>query len=114
MAPSPAATGLAAVGLHHPGEVFANLSAAAWVEHALRRGEGQLTDTGALTAETGTNTGRSPRDRFIVSEPTSESELWWGPVNRPMSGAVFDRLLSRVLAYLQGREVFVADASACA
>jgi phosphoenolpyruvate carboxykinase (ATP) len=114
MAPSSAAPGLAAFGLRHPGEVFANLSPAALVEHALRRGEGQLTDTGALTATTGVNTGRSPRDRFIVAEPTSESEIWWGPVNRQISGAVFERLWQRALAYLQGRELFVIDGSACA
>ncbi len=114
MAPSPAASDLAGVGPLHPGAVYVNLSAPALVEHALRRGEGLLTDSGALTAETGVNTGRSPRDRFLVAEPTSEGEVWWGPVNRPMSGAVFERLLHRVRAYLQGRELFVADASACA
>jgi phosphoenolpyruvate carboxykinase (ATP) len=114
MAPSSAVHGLADIGLRHTGAVYANLSAAALVEHALRRGEGQLTDTGSLTATTGTNTGRSPRDRFIVSEPTSEAEIWWGPVNRTISGAVFERLLHRTLAYLQGRDLFVTDASACA
>ncbi len=113
MAPS-AAPGLAAVGLLHTGPVHFNLPASALVEHALRRGEGQLTDTGALTATTGTNTGRSPRDRYVVAEPSSEGEVWWGPVNRQMSAAVFERLLHRVQAYLQGRELFVADASACA
>jgi phosphoenolpyruvate carboxykinase (ATP) len=114
MASSSATPELAALGLLHTGAVYANLSPAALVEHALRRGEGVLTDTGALTATTGTNTGRSPRDRFIVAEPTSEPEIWWGPVNRPMSAAVFERLLHRVRAYLQGRELFVSDASACA
>jgi phosphoenolpyruvate carboxykinase (ATP) len=114
MAPSSAAIDLAALGLHHPAAVHTNLSAAALVEHALRRGEGLLTDTGALTATTGSNTGRSPRDRFIVSDPESDPELWWGPVNRPISAAVFERLLHRAGAYLQGRELFVTDASACA
>jgi phosphoenolpyruvate carboxykinase (ATP) len=114
MAPSSATAQLASIGLVHPGTVHLNLAPAVLVEHALRRGEGMLTDTGALTASTGVNTGRSPRDRFIVAEPTSESEIWWGPVNRPMSGAVFDRLYHRALAYLQGRELFVSDASACA
>jgi phosphoenolpyruvate carboxykinase (ATP) len=111
MAPSSAAAG---IGLIHPGDVFTNLSPAALVEQALRRGEGQLTDSGSLTATTGVNTGRSPRDRFIVSEPTSEADIWWGPVNRPISGAVFERLWQRALAYLQGRDLFVTDASACA
>jgi phosphoenolpyruvate carboxykinase (ATP) len=114
MDPSSAAHGLAELGLRHTGAVYANLSPAALVEHALRRGEGQLTDTGSFNATTGANTGRSPRDRFIVTEPESESEIWWGPVNRPISGAVFERLLHRALAYLQGRDLFVTDACACA
>jgi phosphoenolpyruvate carboxykinase (ATP) len=114
MAPLSATPDLSAVGPLYAGAVYANLSPAALVEHALRRGEGVLTDTGALTATTGVNTGRSPRDRYIVAEPTSESEIWWGPVNRPMSGEVFERLLHRVRAYLQGRELFVSDGSACA
>jgi phosphoenolpyruvate carboxykinase (ATP) len=114
MAPASAAPDLAGIGLVHPGTVYANLSPAALVELSLRRGEGHLTETGALVATTGTNTGRRPRDRFIVSEPTSESEIWWGPVNQRMSGAVFERLFHRVRAYLQGRDLFVTDASACA
>jgi phosphoenolpyruvate carboxykinase (ATP) len=114
MAPSSAAFDLSSIGLLHTGPVYANLSPACLVEHALRRGEGLLTDTGAITATTGANTGRSPRDRFIVAEPTSEPEIWWGPVNRPMSGAVFERIFHRVRAYLQGRELFVSDVAACA
>jgi phosphoenolpyruvate carboxykinase (ATP) len=114
MALSSAVSDLSAIGILHPGAVHHNLSSAALVEHALRREEGVLTDTGALTATTGVNTGRSPRDRFLVAEPPLDSDIWWGPVNRPMSSAVFDRLFHRVRAYLQGRDLFVVDASACA
>jgi phosphoenolpyruvate carboxykinase (ATP) len=106
--------GLAALGLRHPGRVYANLSPAALVEVALARGEGILTDLGALAAYTGANTGRSPRDRYLVAEPTSQADILWGPVNRPMEPAAFDRLADRVRAYFQGRDLFVADASACA
>src|SRR5262245_31985636 len=75
---------LRAHGLINPGQVFANLPPAALVELALVRREGTLSDRGALVALTGNRTGRSPRDRFVVDEPQSHSQVWWGPVNRPI------------------------------
>jgi phosphoenolpyruvate carboxykinase (ATP) len=116
--PSAAAPGvasvpvLAALDLRHTGPVHVGLTPAALVEKALERGEGLLTDTGALVAYTGERTGRSPRDRFLVAD--ARESIWWGPINRPIEPAAFDRLLDRVRAYLQGRELFVLDASACA
>ena len=80
----------------------------------MRRGEGTLTDTGALVAYTGTHTGRSPKDRYLVAEPTTRDQIDWGTVNQPIPAAVFDRLLDRVRHHLQGRELFVCDAVACA
>jgi ATP-dependent phosphoenolpyruvate carboxykinase len=65
-------------------------------------------------ANTGKHTGRSPRDRYRVAEPSAQGEVWWGSVNRPMGPATFDRLLNRLLAYLQVRGLFVHDGSACA
>ncbi len=105
---------LAAVGVHNARKVHAQLAPAALVELAVRRGEGILTDAGAFAAYTGAITGRSPRDRYLVPETARPDAIWWGPVNRPMDPAVFDRLFDRVRAYLQGRDLFVADASACA
>jgi phosphoenolpyruvate carboxykinase (ATP) len=91
----------------NPGKVHANLSPAALAEMAVLRGEGHLTDRGALNAFTGSRTGRSPRDRFVVAEQGRSEEIWWGPINRPMDAAIFDRLLTKVLTHLRGREVFV-------
>ena len=85
-----------------------------WSSWPCRRGEGFLTDAGALAACTGAITGRSPKDRYLVAGTARPDEIWWGPVNRPMEPAVFDRLFDRVRAYLQGRDLFVCDASACA
>jgi phosphoenolpyruvate carboxykinase (ATP) len=90
------------------------LAPSALVEQALTRGEGLLTDSGALVAYTGKITGRSPKDRYLVAEAARPDEIWWGPANRPMPPAVFDRLYDKACAYLQNRDLFVVNASACA
>ena len=105
---------LSSVGLANAGTVFANLSAAALTEHAVRRGEGVLTTVGAFAAFTGARTGRSPKDKFIVREPSVEPHVHWGPVNQPMEPATFARLRDIVAAYLQNRDLFVFDGHAAA
>ena len=111
---TPADRLLAEHGIVNTGTVHLNLSPARLVEKALRRHEGILTERGALVAYTGTHTGRSPKDRFLVVDAEQKKEIWWGSVNRAMDAAVFERLLDRVRAYYQGRELFVCDAVACA
>src|SRR5438045_2390419 len=100
---------LAACGLPHPRQVYWNLDPAALIEHALRRDEGALAHNGALVVRTGKFTGRSPRDKFLVEEPTSREQIWWGTVNQPLSEADFDRLHRRVAAYLSGGAVYVQN-----
>jgi phosphoenolpyruvate carboxykinase (ATP) len=97
-----------------PGPAHVNLSPAILTEMALARSEGLLASKGAFVAYTGSRTGRSPQDRFIVATPGVREEIWWGPVNRQIEPAVFDRLYEKMRAYLQGRELFVKDAWACA
>ncbi len=89
-----------------------NLAPAALVEQAIIRGEGTLADGGALVFLTGAYTGRSPEDKFIVREPSVESEVDWGRVNRPFDPARFDALADRVRDHLRGREAWVQDAFA--
>ena len=68
---------------------IANPSVAALYEDALVYETGSaITSTGALTAYSGAKTGRSPLDKRIVKEEGSEKEVWWGPVNKPMSPQV--------------------------
>jgi phosphoenolpyruvate carboxykinase (ATP) len=100
--------------IDYPGMVYYQLPAAAWIELSLARGEGILAANGAFVAYTGAHTGRSPHDRYIVAEPLSQRDIRWGPLNHPMEPAVFEHLLHRVLAYFQGRDLFVCDVSACA
>jgi phosphoenolpyruvate carboxykinase (ATP) len=101
-------------GIDYPGTVYYQLPPSAWIELALSRGEGILAANGALAAYTGAHTGRAPKDRYIVAEPLSHGDIRWGPINRPMEPAVFEHLLHRVLAYFQGRDLFVCDGNACA
>jgi phosphoenolpyruvate carboxykinase (ATP) len=86
-----------------------NLSTAALYEEAVRRDEGMIAAEGPLTCRTGAHTGRSPNDKFVVREPSSEAEIDWGKVNRPMEAAVFDVLHRDLLSSLQGKELFVLD-----
>jgi phosphoenolpyruvate carboxykinase (ATP) len=93
-----------------PGPILFNLPTAVLIEEALKRGEGELCDSGAVVFRTGTYTGRSPKDKFIVREPSMAEEIAWGAVNQPFEPERFDALEDRVMRHLAGREVFVEDA----
>lgn len=105
---------LSQLGLKHLANVFWNLSPAELVEDTILLGEGNLTDTGAIAIETGEFTGRSPKDRFVVCDAKTENSVWWGDINIKFSEEQFERLYNRVAAYLEGRNVYVRDAYACA
>lgn len=78
-----------------------NLSVPGLVERILDRNEGALTVTGAIQATTGKYTGRSPKDKFIVRDETSDNLIDWGPVNQAIDEASFDNLYAKVIDYLQ-------------
>ncbi len=101
--------GLAGTGLGQAVAVHANLSPAELATHAVRRGEARLSEHGALIVTTGVHTGRSVADKFIADDPTVRDEIAWGPINQRLDPAHFRTLRGRILAYLQGQELFVQD-----
>ena len=101
--------GLEQLGIVNTAAVYRNLTPAQLTEHALRRGEGTLSATGALVVKTGKYTGRSANDKFIVDTPAVHDDIAWGKVNRPMKKEKFDAIFAKVTAYLQNKEVYVFD-----
>ena len=85
--------GLDIHGIRNPGTVFWNLNPVELVEHAIRRGEGNLVDGGPFNAVTTPHTGRSPNDRFIVREPGSEGDVDWGKVNVAFEAENYDQFI---------------------
>lgn len=100
---------LASLGIINPAAIHRNLSVTGLTERALERGEGTLSDTGALVVTTGKYTGRSPDDKFVVDTPDIHDDIAWGKVNVPMTPEAYDAIYKRACAYLQNREIFVFD-----
>jgi phosphoenolpyruvate carboxykinase (ATP) len=96
-------------GLRNLQEVYWNLPPAQLIEKSLQRREGHLASNGAIVVRTGQFTGRSPKDKYIVRDSETEGSVNWGPVNQPMVPEAFDHLYSRLLAFLEGQDIFVQD-----
>ena len=98
-------TGLGDAASRSP-TTLSSLSAPALAELAVLRGEGHLADNGAVVVHTGKRTGRSPGDRFIVREPSTEAHIDWGRVNQPVAPEVCDALWQRVRAHMAETTTF--------
>ncbi|MCW8879204.1 MAG: phosphoenolpyruvate carboxykinase [Kangiellaceae bacterium] len=83
-----------------------NLTSDQLIDMAIERKEGVLAANGALSVETGIRTGRSPKDRFIVKEASTEADIDWGNVNRPFDENKFNALWDRVETYLNEKDAF--------
>mgnify|MGYP000895434759 FL=1 len=104
--------GIEKLGIVNPKAVYRNLTPAQLTEAAVIRGEGKLSNTGALVTKTGKYTGRSPKDKFIVDTPAVHDDIAWGNVNVPIEKPKFDAIKAKVVAYLQNREIFLFDGMA--
>ena len=101
---------LDAQGLKPSGGVHWNLVGTVLIESAVRRGEGELADMGPFVAVTAPHTGRSPNDKFVVKDPSTDKDVDWGKVNQPLAPEKFELLLNDVRKYLNARdELFVQD-----
>ena len=106
--------GLEEEGIDNPDRVYWNLSVPALYEEAVRRREGLIAQQGPIVFHTGRHTGRSPKDKFVVRNPQSTGDIWWGSVNQPFDPDQFGTLHRRMLRYLDGKEVFVQSPYAVA
>lgn len=96
-------------GLTNTGVVHWNLPTPALYAESIQNREGFIAHLGPYVVRTGHHTGRSPKDRFIVKESSSEGKIWWGKENRPFDRGKFESLYYRILAYLQGKQLYVQD-----
>ncbi len=100
---------LSMYGLTNAGMVHWNLTTPSLYEEVVRNREGFISHLGPMVVRTGHHTGRSPKDKFIVKEPSTDDKIWWSKENRPFKTEQFDSLYYRVLAYLQGKQLYVQD-----
>ena len=101
--------GLDNQGISNYRQAYWNLGPAALYEHSLKAGTAELAEGGALVVLTGEHTGRAPRDKFIVDEPSCREEIWWGEVNARLSEDHFERLYAKMQAHLTDRDLYVQD-----
>ncbi|MCB1380004.1 MAG: phosphoenolpyruvate carboxykinase (ATP), partial [Alphaproteobacteria bacterium] len=99
---------LAGIGLRWLDRISWNATASVLYEAAVSRGEGQVAHGGALVVTTGSHTGRSPNDKFVVRDETTDGTVWWDN-NKPMSRAAFETLKADLLAHARLKSVYVQD-----
>lgn len=102
---------LQAVNLEGVARAHWNLPPAKLILQTLLRGEGVLTDSGALAISTGQFTGRSPKDRFLVKDDKTSGTVDWGDINQPLEPKHFRRLHEDMADHLKEKSVFVRDAA---
>ncbi|MDY6993948.1 MAG: phosphoenolpyruvate carboxykinase (ATP) [Pseudomonadota bacterium] len=101
--------GLEHHGLSNLNDIYWNLNTPALYEQIIKRGEGILSHLGPVVVRTGHHTGRSANDKFIAKEATTEQQISWGKINRPIGSEQFDSLHQRLDLHLQTQDVYVQD-----
>jgi len=102
------AHGAEAFGFKDLQRVFWNLTAPRLYEESIGRSEAMLAVGGALVAQTGVHTGRSPKDKFIVRDATTADSVWWDN-NGAIEPEQFEALFADFMAHARGKELFAQD-----
>jgi phosphoenolpyruvate carboxykinase (ATP) len=90
--------------------VLHNPAPAVLYEQALAHDEATLTASGAINANSGAKTGRSPKDKRIVETPATKADVWWGPVNVGLSPRSFRMCRKRAVDFLtRSPRLYVID-----
>ena len=100
---------MSAVQSKNSSRLFIDLSAEALINYAIERGEGVIAANGALSVSTGKRTGRSPKDKFIVAEPSSEKNIDWDAINQAFSEDRFHALWQRAEHYAKTVDLFISN-----
>ena len=87
------------LGIHNVKDVYRNLSVEELIKETVANGEGVIGSRGATIVDTGKYTGRSPKDKYIVNEPSSTENIWWGEVNQKLDETIFDELYNKIINY---------------
>ena len=87
------------LGIHNVKDVYRNLSVEELIKETVANGEGVIGSRGATIVDTGKYTGRSPKDKYIVNEPSSTENIWWGEVNQKLDETIFDQLYNKIINY---------------
>ena len=91
-------------------EITRNGSPAKLYEHGLAYDSAQITASGAIATLSAAKTGRSPKDKRVVEGPDTKEDVWWGPVNMPLSTESFQVNHQRAIEFLNGRpRLYVMD-----
>jgi phosphoenolpyruvate carboxykinase (ATP) len=101
--------GLEMLGLINLRKAYWNLPTEGLYEEIIFRGEAKISHMGPVVVNTGKHTARAANDKFIVKEPSTQDQIWWGQYNRPFSAEKFEELFNRLQGFLQGRDIFIQD-----
>lgn len=102
------------LGLKSAENIYYQLSPEELISQSVEKGEGVLSDTGALVIDTGEFTGRSPKDKFIVKDTLTVSTVDWNEFNIPIEEKYFDRLYNKMIGFLSNKKLWIRDCYACA
>ncbi len=96
-------------GISEAGNVYWNQNPAQLYETILERKEGVLSTDGPLIIHTGEYTGRSPKDKYVIRDATTQDNVWWGDINQPATREQYASLKARMMQYIADKDIHVFD-----